>query len=256
MRELLTIFASVVEAGVPPKALINTLRTFAMSLRRMAEASRSLFRNHIEAPLLDKGLAPREMLAVAAPARVMLQRVGYRSAYLLQRRLYEEAVFTNLISRFEDFLSAAGASEPNGLATRAIGFVDLSGFTAIAETTGDASAAGLGLALLELVQAEVSRGRGELVKALGDGAMMLFRRPEEAVSAALRIVSLAREQDSTRSGRDCLRAGCFSRRRLLRQKRESAARLVGVARPSQVVVGQEVREAFSDRSLSFTPLGP
>ncbi len=256
MREFLAIFATVVGLGIPADIAMRTLRSFAMSLRRVAEASRSLFREYVESPLLEQGLSPSEMFARAAPLRVKMQTVGYRSAYLLQRRLYEEAVFGNLIARFEDILEQHEDARPATFPRRTIGFVDMSGFTERTEAEGDANAAGLGLALIELVQAEVSRNGGELVKALGDGAMLQFRRADDAARAALNIVAAARHRNlppvraGIATGPVISQDGDYYGRCVNR-----AARLLGAARPGEVVASSEVMESVQDGSLHFRPLG-
>ncbi|MEZ5863878.1 MAG: adenylate/guanylate cyclase domain-containing protein [Geminicoccaceae bacterium] len=107
---------------------------------------------------------------------------------MILRRLLEQAVFDNAMARLDESLAEQGIVRP-AAADRAIVFIDLSGFTALTETEGDARAATLGSRFVELVQEAALHHAGRLVKMLGDGAMLHFRRPEDAVAAALAIVA-------------------------------------------------------------------
>jgi hypothetical protein len=70
-------------------------------------------------------------------------------------------------------------------------FLDLVGYTRLTEERGDDAAAEIAANLAELTQ-RAARARGGLpVKWLGDGVMFFFKRPGEAVLAALEMVQEA-----------------------------------------------------------------
>ncbi len=187
-RELLDLVASARLEGIGEKAILRMLRVFTLGIRQIVEAQRDLFRENVEEPLLVSGMRRRELLAATAPMRPRLQRLGYRAVFLILRRLLEQTVFDNAMARLDESLAEQGIRRP-AAADRTIVFIDLSGFTALTETEGDARAATLGSHFVELVQEAAIHHAGRLVKLLGDGAMLHFRRADDAVAAALAIVA-------------------------------------------------------------------
>jgi hypothetical protein len=81
-----------------------------------------------------------------------------------------------------------GAPWGYGVRCRGSAFLDLSGFTRLAGAKGDEEAAKLAVRLSDLVQASSVSRHGRVVKSLGDGVMLHFREPGEAVTAALDLV--------------------------------------------------------------------
>ena len=62
-------------------------------------------------------------------------------------------------------------------------FVDLAGFSRLTETHGDAAAVRSGTLLREVTERAARLHGGKVVKLLGDGAMLVFRAAQDAVSA-------------------------------------------------------------------------
>jgi class 3 adenylate cyclase len=88
---------------------------------------------------------------------------------------------------------AEGALERAGLWSRvarppAMCFIDLSGYTRLTEERGDRAAAELALTFSRLVQGSAHERRGTVVKWLGDGVMLFFERPSDAIANALEMV--------------------------------------------------------------------
>ena len=254
--EFLRIFAAVVGMGVSTEVLTRTLRSFAMSMRRLAEAARGLIREEVEAPLLARGMSYREMFATVANTRLALQRVAYRTTFLLQRRLFEQAVHANLIARFEEALEKHPVTAAKALADRTICFVDLSGFTERTESEGDVGAANLAGALLEIAQARATLSHGDLVKSLGDGAMLLFVSPTDAIRCALGIVASAREaglppaRAAITAGPLIVQDGDYFGRTVNR-----ASRLLDIAAPRQVLVTAKVAASAHNDAFRFVDVG-
>jgi adenylate cyclase len=67
-------------------------------------------------------------------------------------------------------------------------FCDLVGFTALTDAEGDERAAAVGAALQTRVRAVSARHHGEVVKGMGDAAMLRCSDPGAAISLALRLV--------------------------------------------------------------------
>jgi adenylate cyclase len=252
--ELLKIYVTVRELGLTESIILSTLRSFSISLRRLVDAQRDLFREHVEEPMLARGTPYNVMFDTVAKIRVPLQRIGYRATYVLQRRLVEQVVYENLIARIEEALN--GQKQTKIARRQAILFVDLSGFTERTENLGDIQAASMGAALVDIAQAQAATHDGHLVKALGDGAMLHFAKAENAVRCAVEILAVARG-----AGLPPARAG-IAVGSLIRQDGDyygrtvnRAARLLGIAGPDQVLVTSEVPGIVHDTGFHFTDLG-
>jgi class 3 adenylate cyclase len=225
-------------------------------MRRLVEAARELVREHVEDRLLASGMAYRDMFDTAARIRVTLQRTAYRATYLIQRRLFEQAVWQNMIARFEEALADDALALRNAGISGTICFVDLSDFTRRTESLGDAHAANLGSALIDIANSEATRHHGDLVKPLGDGAMLHFRRADEAVRCARAILSLA-----ARAGLPPARAGIASGPVITHggdyygRTVNRAARLLGIAEPGRILVTAEIAGAIAGPRVRFTDLG-
>ena len=88
----------------------------------------------------------------------------------------------------------------------AIAFVDLSGFTSLAEAMGDEMAAGVLERFSQLVHEAVSHWDGRVVKQIGDAFMLVFAETRSAVACAVEIeLRTAREAQfpAVRSGMHC-----------------------------------------------------
>ena len=91
----------------------------------------------------------------------------------------------NIVESIERVMEETGIGRRCDLHPPAIAFLDLSGFTRLAGAKGDEEAAKLAVRLSDLVQASSVSRHGRVVKSLGDGVMLHFREPGEAVTAAL-----------------------------------------------------------------------
>jgi class 3 adenylate cyclase len=254
---LLEILGTITKYGVPRAAILQTLRRFAISMRGVVEAQRDFFRRQVEEPALARGMPYHEMFATTAAARIPLQRLAFRLSFLLHRRLLEQLVYDNLVSRFEEALEESAVTRARGAVSQAICFVDLSGFTERTEDRGDVDAAAVGSTFVEIAQTEAATHRGNLVKPLGDGGMLRFARPDDAVRGALAMLDVIRQRvlpparAGVALGPLIMQDGDYYGRTVNR-----ASRLLGVARPDQVLVTAEVVEAVRDARLRFTPVGP
>jgi adenylate cyclase len=93
-----------------------------------------------------------------------------------------------------------------GAADVAILFTDLVGFSAWALEAGDDAALGLLRVVGQAEDEAVSRNQGVVVKRLGDGAMAVFSRSQQAVLAALELQERIRDIDVA-GHKPALRAG-------------------------------------------------
>jgi adenylate cyclase len=106
----------------------------------------------------------------------------------VHRRWVEHELAQHAVSAAER--SAGSAVLPGSVEVTFL-FCDLKDFTAYAETQGDAAAISAIDRFFDVVARE--RGpSGQLVKTLGDGAMLVYDEPEDAVAAGRRVIAAMR----------------------------------------------------------------
>jgi class 3 adenylate cyclase/dihydrofolate reductase len=134
-------------------------------------------------------------------------------------------------------------------------------FADIVDSTGRAAAMGdrAWKKLLEqherVVHGEIERWHGQNVEFTGDGVMAIFDAPTRALRCAFELVEAARGLDiETRAG---IHTGEIERREtgVGGIAVHIAARLLGHAENSQVVVTKTVRDLVTGTDLAFRPLG-
>jgi class 3 adenylate cyclase len=134
-------------------------------------------------------------------------------------------------------------------------------FADIVDSTGRAAAMGdrSWKKLLEqhqrVVQGEVQRWHGQNVEFAGDGVMAVFDAPTRALRCAFGLVEAARDLViETRVG---VHTGEIERREtgVGGIAVHIAARVMGAAMPSQVVVTKTVRDLVTGTDVTFRPLG-
>ncbi len=106
-----------------------------------------------------------------------------------------------------------------------------------------------------VVQGEIARWHGQNVEFAGDGVMAVFDAPTRALRCAFGLVEAARDLGiETRAG---VHTGEIERREtgVGGIAVHIAARVMGAATPSQVVVTNTVRDLVTGTDLTFRPLG-
>ena len=134
-------------------------------------------------------------------------------------------------------------------------------FADIVDSTGRASVMGdrAWKKLLEqhqrVVRGEVERWHGQNVEFAGDGVMAVFDAPTRALRCAFGLIDAARDLGfETRAG---VHTGEIERREtgVGGIAVHIAARVMGAAAPSQVVVTKTIRDLVTGTDLTFQPLG-
>ena len=106
----------------------------------------------------------------------------------LTRHHISRAIDDYSIGATEQVLAESGYVPTRHDVEPAVAFLDLTGFTRLAQVEGDAVAAEIALQLADLA-ADVVRGHGgRVVKLLGDGVLMHFPNLIEAVGASLELM--------------------------------------------------------------------
>jgi class 3 adenylate cyclase len=153
-------------------------------------------------------------------------------------------------------MEETGIGRRRDLRPPAIAFLDLTGFTRLAGAKGDEEAARLAVRLSDLVLEAAASRHGRAVKSLGDGVMLYFREPGEAVAAALDLVDatpmagLPPSRVGITSGPIVFRDGDY-----FGSVVNMASRITDYARPNEVLLSEAVAELGPAAGTAFEELG-
>src|SRR4051794_28547906 len=168
---------------------LRAIRLFAEAARRASDGALGVYADaverlgeHVEAlpaeEAFERLLSPWARIARAGP-----RLAGWLTTHHLSRAIDEYSVTTT-----EEVLERSGYIAERSGPPPAIAFVDLTGFTALAEERGDQSAAATALRLGDLAAELAPRHGGRVVKLLGDGVLARFPDVVSAVEASLELL--------------------------------------------------------------------
>jgi adenylate cyclase len=242
--------------GFRPVVIERWLRVYGDSLRRIAETEAAWWNSEVEMALLASGMTEAEMLVAQADLGSQMTPLIDQALLAIYHGQQEHAWSQVFVEHVEGALEAAGLyrrlDRPPAMC-----FLDLTGYTRLTEERGDAAAAELAARLAGLVRRSSLEHRGTPVKWLGDGVMFYFREPAAAVPAALEMVEVVGRQGlppahvGVHAGPVVFQEGDYFGRTV-----NLAARIAEYARPSEVLVSQEVVDAADGGPVSFTEIGP
>ena len=174
----------------------------------------------------------------------------------LQRRHREHAVLDYLVNVTETSMEERGLTPAQRKQPPAIAFLDLTGYTALAEEHGDEAAAELATALAGIVDEAARAHGGRPVKWLGDGVMFHFTDPRRAIVGGLELVEQTESAVSVparmgiNAGAVVAQEGDYFGRTV-----NVAARIADYARPHEVLVSEEARRSADAADVRFELIG-
>ena len=174
----------------------------------------------------------------------------------LQRRHREHAVLEYLVAVTEGFMEERGITPRQPRKPPAIAFLDLAGYTTVAEERGDQAAAELAAGLASVVHEAAILHGGRPVKWLGDGVMVHFDDPGGAILSGLDLVEQTEEAISVparigiNAGALVVQEGDYFGRTV-----NVAARIADYARPHEVLVSEEARRSSGVADVRFELIG-
>jgi adenylate cyclase len=214
------------------------------SSARIAEAAVALFRVHVEGPLRE---AQRGELPVAEA-----QWQATEMARLLPTAL--ESVF---LGHFETAIRRLSQARHSiDTVTRAVGFVDLVGFTTVSGRLEPRELAALVERFEDTAHDVATAHDGRVVKLIGDEVMFVAVEATSACEIALALVErLCRDSDATPRGglafgELLVRGGDYYGPVV-----NLAARIAELAVPNELLVTSEVAAHARDNGLRFEPAG-
>ena len=174
----------------------------------------------------------------------------------LQRRHREHALLEYIIGVTEQFMDERGITPKQPKRPPAIAFLDLAGYTTLAEERGDEAAAALASDLADVVQDVAQIKGGRPVKWLGDGVMFHFPDAGTAIRSGLDLVERTEKaiKVPARIGIDAgavvVQEGDYFGRTV-----NIAARIADYARPHEVLVSEAARATFGVDGVHFELIG-
>ncbi len=174
----------------------------------------------------------------------------------LQRRHREHSVLEYIVGVTEGFMEERGITPRQPRRPPAIAFLDLAGYSTLAEERGDEAAAELAAGLASVVQ-EAARTQGcRPVKWLGDGVMFHFADSGRAIESALDLVEKTERAISVparigiNAGAVVAQEGDYFGRTV-----NVAARIADYARPREVLVSEDAKRSAAVEDVEFELIG-
>jgi len=183
-------------AGLPLVALLQLVRVYAQSIRRIADAEVRLLHIYVHEPLIRKGAAAPE---ISEQMEDLVKTILPLSLPLM------EYVHTRYL-RFFIEQDVVGHMEAELAGTRQLGrvqmafcFVDLTGFTRYTEEEGDEEALDLVERFVETVEATLPV-EASIVKTIGDEVMIVSPDPATLTEWAVGFLALFPSRPQPRVG--------------------------------------------------------
>ncbi len=189
LRTLLDILA----ASADQTLMLRVVRLFAEAARRAATAALDVYAEAVVADMALAGLPPEASFHDALHPWSRLAREAPGLARWVTAQHLSRAIEAYSVEATERQLGAIGLLPPVTDVPPGVAFVDLAGFTRLTEAQGDEAAAAIALRLGELASRIAERRGGRVVKLLGDGVLMVFRLPVDAVLASLELLDVLPE---------------------------------------------------------------
>jgi class 3 adenylate cyclase len=232
-------------------------RVWGDGTRRIAQYLPHYFHEAVEAGFRQRGLDDNQ--AYEAAIREVGMRIGRSGEDLLGwlfRRHSEVFMTAHQLDHVEVALEHAGIRRRPPRTPEAAVFADLSGYTALTEASGDEIAADVAMAFAELVNEVATRHRGSVVKLLGDGVLLHFVDPGDAVRASLELVveapahGLPPTHIGVNAGPMLYDQGDYFGRTV-----NVASRIASHAEPGRVYVGESLIGAAPQEGFTLSELG-
>ncbi|MFM9054638.1 MAG: adenylate cyclase regulatory domain-containing protein [Solirubrobacterales bacterium] len=250
-RKAIARLASVAEAGLPLEAVLQLVRIYAQSVRRIADAEVRLVHLFVHEPMIRDGMSASDIseelsdiAANTAPTAVPLFK------YLHQRYL-RYFMEQDVVGHMED---EAPSGADIGEVKIAICFIDLTGFTQFTEEEGDIEALLVIENFTDAVR-ETLPPRAEVIKSIGDEVMVVSPDPASLAEWAVGFISFFSDRPKPRAGVHYAGA-VFRDGDYFGSQVNLAHRVVNRALGGEVLVTDTVAESLADHEeIELEPSG-
>lgn len=195
--EALSQIAGVLHNGFPLVALLQLIRVYAQSVRKIAEAEVRLFHLFVHEPMIREGVPPIDMAVdMERLASDLLPTIAPFLDYIHTRylRFYMEQ---DVVGHMEADLPLARTGPDRVMMTYC--FVDLTGFTRYTEEEGDEEALDMIERFVETVEATLPAD-ATIVKTIGDEVMIVSSDPRMLTEWAVGFLTLFDQRPRPRTG--------------------------------------------------------
>jgi class 3 adenylate cyclase len=172
--------------GMPPVTVERLLRVYGEGLRRMAETETEAWMTHVISPAIAAGHPLQQVWEMGSRWGELAVPILDTAIQAMHRGQQGHVWMSGLFDWVEQALEQAGLT-PRVTRPPAMCFFDLTGYTRLTEERGDQAAAETALTISRLVQRTAHERRGRVVKWLGDGVMLHFGEPADAIVGALEM---------------------------------------------------------------------
>jgi class 3 adenylate cyclase len=231
-------------------------RLYGGSVQRLVTAGLQFFDRAVRQRIASYDLGSEETDRLAYERGAGFTELVSRLVPWLQRRHREHGVLEYLVGLTEGWLEERGITAPQPKQPPAIAFLDLTGYTELAEERGDEAAAELASDLASVVQDAARAHGGRPVKWLGDGVMFHFNDPAGAIRSGLELVEQTEAAMSVparigiNAGAVIVQEGDYFGRTV-----NVAARIADYAQPHEVLVSEEARQSAGVSDVDFVFVG-
>jgi adenylate cyclase len=231
-------------------------RLYGGSVQRMVVSGLQFFDTAVQQRVGALGLPSDERDRMVYERAAGYTELVTRVVPWLQRRHRERSVLEYIVGVTEGFMEERGITPPQPRQPPAIAFLDLTGYTTLAEEQGDEAAARLAASLASLVQDAAHAHRGRPVKWLGDGVMFHFADPGSAILSGLDLVEQT-ERETSVPARVGINAGAVIAQEgdYFGRTVNVAARIADYARPREVLVSEAARREAGVEEVEFELVG-
>ena len=253
--ELLTLVVSKLDLA-DDEDLSRFARLYGGAMQRLVPSGLQWFDRTVRRRVATWGLPDAERDTVVYQRGGQFADVVATVVPWLQRRHREHAVLDYLVSVTEASMEERGMTPAQPKRPPAIAFLDLTGYTALAEEHGDEAAAELAVGLAGIVDEAAREYGGRPVKWLGDGVMFHFADPARAVVGGLELIEQTESAVSVparigiNAGAVVAHEGDYFGRTV-----NVAARIADYARPHEVLVSEEARQSADATDVRFELIG-
>jgi adenylate cyclase len=194
--EAMKRIAAVLDAGFPLVAVLQLIRVYAQSIRKIAEAEVRLFHLYVHEPMIRDGVDALQMAEEMEGLAGDLFPVAAPLMDYLHNRYVRFFTEQDVVGHMETELVG---SRQLGRVQMAFCFVDLTGFTRYTEEEGDEEALDLVERFIETVEATLPN-EALIVKTIGDEVMIVSPDPRSLTEWAVGFLALFGERPQPRVG--------------------------------------------------------
>jgi len=242
------------DAGLPWEAILGVTRVLGDSMRRIADTEIRVVHVYIHERLMAAGASEAEVEQLISGIEENLAPLMEPMIQRLHREYLLEAMMEDSFFHLAD--SNLQAREL-GSVEATIAFIDIASFTALAEASGDDIAVRVLDRIEAIVRPLLVENEGKLVKHVGDGFMLAFRDPADALRFAIATQSeLAADPDlpairvGINTGPALYRTGDY-----LGGAVNVASRVVNGAMPGQILLTEPVANAAAKAGIPVEEVG-